>query len=626
MLIDVRPGRPDHVYLSDFGLSKGALSSGGVTRTGHVVGTPAYLAPEQGSGGKVDGRTDQYSLACVAYELLTGVPPFLRDDAAAMIYAHLCEPPPLATARQPSLPSAVDSVLARAMSKSPEQRFLTCQEFAESLRAALGLRPYAADPGMSVGDGHHGAAERARVAPSVAADDRYAPSVPEPSGSPVEVTPPPASAKPGRAPGGEGAPGGSGRVPPGALARMRRRAVLLFLTALALAALTVAGVVVAMRAPPSPELVGVYKPVPGQLARVSVGLNGQVLGAGYTCGECGTQVETDRPLLVEQNGSAWSRLAIPGSSRLTGASVSADGTIYVVGYRCLAHCGTTHEIDRPLILRWHGGVWSRFTPSTPKSALLTGVSAAATGTIFAVGYTCEEGCATLLPNPSDHPLILRSDGSRWSKVISPSLPDAGSLSAVSTLPDGDAWVAGAACTPGCRALILHWNGSVWSRVLIPSPGQFADFLDISTTATGGWASGWYACKPCRPHERSSQMLIFRWDGHSWWQVKSPDSASNILWGIAAADRTAWAVGEPACETPCKSQPALRTVILRWNGSDWSRATPTPVGDWPLTGIVAEPGGGAVAVGHVCISGCGTVHEVGRTVILRLNGSRWSVVR
>jgi serine/threonine protein kinase len=121
MLIDMRPARPDHVYLSDFGLSKGALSCGGVTRAGHVVGTPAYLAPEQAAGGNVDGRADQYSLACVAYELLTGVPPFLRDDAAAMIYAHLWEPPPLATAQQPLLPSAVDSVLSRAMSKNPER-------------------------------------------------------------------------------------------------------------------------------------------------------------------------------------------------------------------------------------------------------------------------------------------------------------------------------------------------------------------------------------------------------------------------------------------------------------------------------------------------------------------------
>ena len=368
-----------------------------------------------------------------------------------MIYAHLWEPPPLATARQPSLPSAVDSVLARAMSKDPDQRFLTCQEFAEALRAALGLRPYAADPGMSAGEWHHGAGEQTRPAPAAMADDRDTPSVPEPSGSQVAAGPPPASVEPGRAPGGEGAPGGSDRVPPGGHARTRRRAALLSVTALALAALTVAGVVVAMRAPPSPELIGAYKPVPGQLARVSVGLNGQVLGAGYTCGECGTFRETDRPLLVEQNGSAWSRLAtpgIPGSSRLTGASVSVDGTIYVVGYSCLADCRTKSEIDRPLILWWRGGVWSKFAPSIPKSAVLTGVSVAAAGTIFAVGYTCNEGCATVLPISDDHPLILRSDGSRW-KVVSPNLPDDGTLSAVGTEPDGTAWLR----CPGVRLVM-----------------------------------------------------------------------------------------------------------------------------------------------------------------------------
>ena len=278
-----------------------------------------------------------------------------------------------------------------------------------------------------------------------------------------------------------------------------------------------------------------------------------------------------------------------------------------------------------MILRRRGGVWSRFAPSTPTSALLTGVSVAANGTIFAVGYTCEKGCATVLPTPDDHLLILRSDGSRWWKVTSPNLPASGALSAVSTQPDGNAWVVGTACTPGCGALILHWNGSAWSRALFPH-GQFAALLDISTTATGGWASGWYTCKPCRPHEQGNQMLIFRRDGQSWSQVKSPNSeSSGILYGIAAADRTAWAVGNPACGTPCKSQPALRTVILRWNGSVWSRV-PSPVGNWTLTGIVAEPGGGAVAVGYACISGCGKKSEVDRTVMLRWNGSRWSVVR
>ena len=75
------PDRPDHVYLSDFGVSKGAVSSVSLTRAGQFLGTPDYSAPEQIEGRAVDGRTDQYALACVAYELLTGAVPFKRDRA-----------------------------------------------------------------------------------------------------------------------------------------------------------------------------------------------------------------------------------------------------------------------------------------------------------------------------------------------------------------------------------------------------------------------------------------------------------------------------------------------------------------------------------------------------------------
>jgi Protein kinase domain len=655
MLIDVRPGRPDHVYLSDFGLSKGALDSGGVTRTGHVVGTPAYLAPEQGSGGKVDGRTDQYSLACVAYELLTGIPPFLRDDAAAMVYAHLWEPPPLATARQPSLPSAVDPVLARAMSKDPDQRFLTCQEFAESLRAALGLRPHDADPGMSVGDGaRDGALSHDAPVPAVTPDDRDIPPAAGANGSPAAASPPPASGGPGRAPAGKSAPGGSDRIRPrvrrDGRARTRRRIVRLSVTALALAALTLAGVVVAVRVSrsprPAPVIVGAFRPVPGGLTSVSIGPNRQAVIAGYTCGKtCGTWSEIDRLLIAEQNGSQWSRLAvpgIPGSPRFTGVTVSPDRTIYAVGYTCLAHCGTAPEIDRPLILRWRGGLWSRFAyPSTVKPALLTGVSLTKAGTIFAVGYTCKGGCGFGSSVSDDRPLILRSDGSTWSRVsISPSLRRGASLSAVSTQPDGKAWAAGDACTPVCKALILHWDGSAWRRVPSQSPGGSAELLDISTTATGGWASGLYDCKPhCSPHEPRTQTLILRWSGHSWLQVNSPSLGQfNVLYAITgAAHGTAWAAGTPSCGVSCGSPRAARGVILRSDGSDWSQATPSPAGQWWIAGIAAEPDGGAIAVGHtigvghpvdvgrVCTSPCGATHEVDRTLLLRWNGSRWSVV-
>ena len=147
MLVDTRTGRPDHVYLSDFGLAKGALSSVGLTGTGLFLGTPDYISPEQITGHAVDGRADQYSLACAAYELLAGEPPFVRDDGIAVISAHASEPPPTLTGRRPDLSAETDAALARALAKDPSDRYTDCREFAETLRVALGLAPY--DPRLA---------------------------------------------------------------------------------------------------------------------------------------------------------------------------------------------------------------------------------------------------------------------------------------------------------------------------------------------------------------------------------------------------------------------------------------------------------------------------------------------
>jgi serine/threonine protein kinase len=142
MLVDARPGRPDHVYLSDFGLSKASVSTSGLTGTGEFLGTVDYCAPEQIEGRQVDGRTDQYALACTAFELFAGTPPFHREPAAATLWAHMSQQPPALTTRRPDLPPAADHVLARAMAKAPEHRYRTCSEFAAALRHAFGLAPY----------------------------------------------------------------------------------------------------------------------------------------------------------------------------------------------------------------------------------------------------------------------------------------------------------------------------------------------------------------------------------------------------------------------------------------------------------------------------------------------------
>jgi serine/threonine protein kinase len=142
ILVDAGPGRPEHVYLSDFGLARGMLSSSGLTRAGQFVGTPDYAAPEQISGRAVDGRADQYSLACVAYMLLTGSVLFVREQPMAVLYAHVFEPPPRVTKLRPDLPAAVDQVLAKALAKAPGHRYDSCGAFSDALREALGVGSY----------------------------------------------------------------------------------------------------------------------------------------------------------------------------------------------------------------------------------------------------------------------------------------------------------------------------------------------------------------------------------------------------------------------------------------------------------------------------------------------------
>ncbi len=130
----------DHVYLADFGLSKRSLSVTGLTSIGQFLGTPAYVAPEQVEGRPVDGRADLYALACASFEILSGAPPYERDDDLAVMWAHVSAPPPSLSARRPDLPAEIDGVLARAMAKAPADRYPTCLDFALALRRALGLQ------------------------------------------------------------------------------------------------------------------------------------------------------------------------------------------------------------------------------------------------------------------------------------------------------------------------------------------------------------------------------------------------------------------------------------------------------------------------------------------------------
>ena len=141
---DVKPANilvaaDDRAYLSDFGVAKD-LASNGTTRTGSFVGTIEYCAPEQIEGKPVDARADVYALACVLYECLSGTPPFHRPSEVAVLNAHLHAPPPKLTRAAPEIPSALEPVIAKALSKSPLDRYAECGEFVTAARTAAAER------------------------------------------------------------------------------------------------------------------------------------------------------------------------------------------------------------------------------------------------------------------------------------------------------------------------------------------------------------------------------------------------------------------------------------------------------------------------------------------------------
>jgi len=139
---DVKPAnvlldRDDHAYLTDFGLTKRPDQTTGLTRTGQFMGSVDYAAPEQFEGKPLDGRTDVYSLGCVAYESLTGEVPFRSEHEAAVMSAHLRDLPPAPSAIRPELGPRVDDAVRRAMAKVPGDRQASAGTFAKELQGAL---------------------------------------------------------------------------------------------------------------------------------------------------------------------------------------------------------------------------------------------------------------------------------------------------------------------------------------------------------------------------------------------------------------------------------------------------------------------------------------------------------
>ena len=137
ILLAVEDGVVTHAYLADFGLTKRVGGARGLTVSGQVLGTIDYVAPEQVEGGQVDGRADQYALAGVLFECLTGVVPFRRDGELAVLWAQVHDPPPRLGEYRPDLPAGLEEVVDRALAKAPGDRYPSCGALVAAAEAAL---------------------------------------------------------------------------------------------------------------------------------------------------------------------------------------------------------------------------------------------------------------------------------------------------------------------------------------------------------------------------------------------------------------------------------------------------------------------------------------------------------
>jgi eukaryotic-like serine/threonine-protein kinase len=154
---DVKPANmmyhleSDTLKLADFGIAR--LTDSSKTKTGMVLGTPSYMSPEQLAGKKVEGRSDLFSLAVSLYQLLCGQLPFQGESMAQLMFKIANEAPVDIHTLNPNVPPGIVAFLDQALSKDPDQRFQTGEEFGAALRAAAsatGSSPSAASTGVDI--------------------------------------------------------------------------------------------------------------------------------------------------------------------------------------------------------------------------------------------------------------------------------------------------------------------------------------------------------------------------------------------------------------------------------------------------------------------------------------------
>jgi len=137
VLIDER----GNCLLTDFGLARMVEASVNLTASGTIMGTPAYMSPEQGAGRKIDARSDIYSLGIILYEMATGRVPYRAETPVAVVFMHVSGPLPLPRSVNPDLPEAVERVILKALARNPDDRYQTAEDLVAALRRAIPETP-----------------------------------------------------------------------------------------------------------------------------------------------------------------------------------------------------------------------------------------------------------------------------------------------------------------------------------------------------------------------------------------------------------------------------------------------------------------------------------------------------
>ena len=304
--------------------------------------------------------------------------------------------------------------------------------------------------------------------------------------------------------------------------------------------------------------------------------------------------------------------SVPFSDFLFDVGAVSASNVWAVGVNY-----NTDGVQRTLVERWDGVQWS-VVPSANRGSdnnVLNGVAAVSANDVWAVGYDNAGG--------SSRTLIERWNGAAWSIVPSPNFVHGNILIDVTAVSANDVWAVGYHSPSGplsSSILVQHWNGTEWSIVTTPNiPGSTSDVLfDVSARAANDiWAVGTYTGSGGVP-----QTLILRWNGTQWSIVPSPNvgTMENRLLGVSVLSSTdAWAVG---CLGPCTSAGPSQSLTQRWNGSTWSIVpSPSAPSGTVLSSVVAVSSNDVWAVGSIL----GGTSGANRSVIEHWDGSSWSIV-